>query len=389
VLAKFSRLRGTNVVKISEAETKLLFELARDKTAQGRKALLATVHDLFLVRGDTLTDRERFLMNDILRNLVKDVEDTVRRALADQLAKRKDAPRDVVLSLANDKIEVAYPILLQSQVLQDLELVEIIHHRTLEYQLAIAMRETVSETVSEALVATGGTDVIKALLENAGAQISQSTLEYLVEESKRVDTYHNPLLSRPEISKELAQRMYWWVSAALREHILEHFEIPPGDLDELLEKTVSTLNESGEGTGEMRKSLILADRLAEQKAISGDLLVQTLRRGEIALFEALLSKITGIRPRLVRRLLFERGGEGLAVACKAISIDAASFASIFVLSRRARPYEPPPERGEVTRLLKFFNNIREEPADQLLRKWQRDPELLSAVWHIGQRAEGF
>jgi len=156
VLAEFSRLRGTNVAKISEAETKLLFELARDKTAQGRKALLATVHDLFLVRGDTLTDRERFLMNDILRNLVKDVEDTVRRALADQLAKRKDAPRDVVLSLANDKIEVAYPILLQSQVLRDLELVEIIHHRTLEYQLAIAMRETVSETVSEALVATGG-----------------------------------------------------------------------------------------------------------------------------------------------------------------------------------------------------------------------------------------
>jgi uncharacterized protein (DUF2336 family) len=377
-----------NVAKISEAETQLLFELARDKTAQGRKALLATVHDLFLVRGDTLTDRERFLMNDILRNLVKDVEDTVRRALADQLAQRKDAPRDVVLSLANDKIEVAYPILLQSQVLQDLELVEIIHHRTLEYQLAIAMRDTVSETVSDALVATGGTDVIKALLENEGAQISQSTLEYLVEESKRVDTYHNPLLSRPEISKDLAQRMYWWVSAALREHILEHFEIPPGDLDELLEKTVTTLNGNSDG-GELRKSLVLADRLAEQKGINGDLLVQTLRRGEIALFEALLSKITGIRPRLVRRLLFERGGEGLAVACKAISIDAASFASIFVLSRRARPYEPPPERGEVTRLLKFFNGIREEPADQLLRKWQRDPELLSAVWHIGQRAEGF
>ena len=66
-----------NVAKISEAETQLLFELARDKTAQGRKALLATVHDLFLVRGDTLTDRERFLMNDILRNLVKDVEDTI------------------------------------------------------------------------------------------------------------------------------------------------------------------------------------------------------------------------------------------------------------------------------------------------------------------------
>jgi uncharacterized protein (DUF2336 family) len=376
------------MANISEAESKILFELARDKTVQGRKVLLATVRDLFLVGGDALSDRERFLMNDILRNLIKEVEETVRRALAEQLAGRKDAPRDVVLSLANDKIEVAYPILLQSQVLQDLELVEIVHHRTLEYQLAIAMRESVSETVSEALVAAGGPDVIKTLLENEGAQISQSTLEYLVEESKRVDTYHNPLLLRPEIGRELAQRMYWWVSAALREHILQHFEITVSDLDEVLERTVTTLSGGAVVEGEQRKSLALAERLAEQNAITPGLLVQTLRRGEIALFEALLSKVTGIRLTLVRRLLFERGGEGLAVACKAIKIDAASFASIFVLSRKARPYEPPPERGDVTRLLKFYTDIKEEPADQLLRKWQRDPGLLNAVWHIGQRSDG-
>jgi uncharacterized protein (DUF2336 family) len=376
------------VTTISETESQRLFQLARDKTAEGRKVLLATVRDLFLMRGESLTDRERGLMSDILRNLIREVEDTVRRALAEQLAGRKDAPHDVVLALANDKIEVAYPILLQSQVLQDLELVEIVHHRTLEYQLAIAMRQSVSETVSDALVTTGGPDVIKTLLENQGARISQSTLEYLVEESKRVDTYHNPLLSRPEISRELAQRMYWWVSAALREHILEHFEISVSDLDEMLEKTVTSLKDGADGSGELRKSLILADHLAEQNAITPTLLVESLRRGEIALFEALLSKITGIRPQLVRRLLFERGGEGLAVACKAINIDAASFASIFVLSRRARPYEPPPERGEVTRLLKFFNEIKAGAADQLLRKWRRDPALLNAVWHLGQRAEG-
>ncbi len=45
------------VAKISEAESQILFELARDKTAQGREALLATVQDLFLDRGQTLTDR--------------------------------------------------------------------------------------------------------------------------------------------------------------------------------------------------------------------------------------------------------------------------------------------------------------------------------------------
>ncbi|MDB5405560.1 MAG: hypothetical protein JWL84_472, partial [Rhodospirillales bacterium] len=208
--------------RITEAETKHLFALARDKTAQGREALIATVGDLFVASGDALSDRERALMGDILRNLVNDVEIAVRRRLAEQLSQRSDAPPDVVLSLANDMIEVAYPILLRSKVLQDLELVEIVHHRTLEYQLAIAMRESVSETVSDALVASGEVDVIKTLLENTGAEISQSTLEYLAEESKRVDLYQNPLLSRPEVGRELAQKMYWWVSAALRQHILAH-----------------------------------------------------------------------------------------------------------------------------------------------------------------------
>jgi uncharacterized protein (DUF2336 family) len=368
--------------RITEAETKQLFALARDKSAQGREALIATVGDLFVANNDALNDRERSLMGDILRNLVNDVEIAVRRRLAEQLSQRSDAPPDVVLSLANDKIEVAYPILLRSKVLQDLELVEIVHHRTLEYQLAIAMRESVSETVSDALVAAGEIDVIKTLLENTGAAISQSTLEYLAEESKRVDIYQNPLLSRPDVGRDLAQKMYWWVSAALREHILAHFDISVTEVDDAIEKTVNSLAAADDS--ERSKSAALAEQLAAQGTATPGLMVQTLRRGEIALFEALFAKAIGIRLTLIRRLLFERGGEGLAVACKAVKIDVASFASIYVLSRKARPYEPPPERGEVTRLLKFYHEMNTEAAEALLGKWRRDPNFLSAVWHIGQ-----
>ena len=57
--------------------------------------------------------------------------------------------------LANDDIEVAYPILAFNKVLQDADLIEVIRHRTLEHQLVIAIREDVSEAVSDALVRTG------------------------------------------------------------------------------------------------------------------------------------------------------------------------------------------------------------------------------------------
>src|SRR3546814_14322899 len=82
------------------------------------------------------------------------------------------------------------------------------------------------------------TTLFRSLLENADAEISGATMEFLVEESRRVDCYQEPLLHRHELSPDLARRMYWWVSAALREHFSRHFEIDPDALDDQLEDEI-------------------------------------------------------------------------------------------------------------------------------------------------------
>src|SRR5690242_21122701 len=121
------------------------------------------------------------------------------------------------------------------------------------------MRSSVSEPVSDALVATGHADVIKTLLENRNAAISAKALDYLVEQSKRVDSYQNPLLSRPELGPDLARRMYWWVSAALRRHILDHYSLSEADIDEALEETVAPAVEALVDDQAARKSMQLAE----------------------------------------------------------------------------------------------------------------------------------
>jgi uncharacterized protein (DUF2336 family) len=365
---------------MSRVETRHLFKLARDKTVAGRQALTATVTDLFFARGAVLTDRERALMTEILRQLINDVESTVRRSLAERLAHQKDAPRDLVLALANDEIAVAHAILLHSEVLRDDELIEIIHHRTLEHQLAIAMRKSVSEQVCDALVETGDVGVIKTLLENNDAKIASATMAYLVEQSKRVDTYQNPLLQRPDLGPDLAKKMYFWVSAALRKHILEHFAVDPAEFDDALEETVCDLTSRSEP--EQLKAVQLAENLSEGESITPQLLIKSLRQGEVALFEALLARLTGIRLTLVRRMLFERGGEGLAIACRALRIEPPLFASIYLLSRKARQNDPPPERSEIRRILDFYEQTSPHAAGQLLKRWRRDPNFLKAVWEI-------
>ncbi len=230
-----------------------LFRMARDKSAASRTDLVETISDLFFGGGERLSDRERALMTDILRQLIHDVEMTVRKRLAERLAHRDDAPRDLVATLANDEIEVAHPILVYSEVLLDSELVEIITHRTMEHQLAIAMRRSLSESVSDALVHTGNETVVVKLLENDSALISGATMAYLVEQSKRFDSYQNPLVHRSNLSPDLAKRLYWWVSAALRKHILENFEIDPSDLDDEIEHSVTEILETGGAAGRQRR----------------------------------------------------------------------------------------------------------------------------------------
>lgn len=353
-----------------------LFRLARDRSAAGRRALVAAVGDLLFERQDELTDRERTLMTEILRRLIHEVEMEVREALAQRLAREPSAPHELIVLLANDRIEVAHPILLHSEVLNDEDLVEIIHHRTLEHQLAIAMRREVSERVADALVERGDVGVVKALLENPQSRLSEAALAYLVEESKRVDTYQNPLLHRPELSPELARRMYGWVSTALRRHIVERFRIDPRTLDRHLAVTSAMLARNVEA--EPNAAERLAAELDAANAITPALLVDTLRQGEVALFQALFARLTGLPLLLVRRLLFEPAGEGLAIACRAAGIDASSFTSIFVLSRKAR-HDSALAPGELTRLIGFFSKIRPEHAQRLLENWHRGSGRLAPI----------
>ena len=123
--------------KMDDKELTELLSLARDKSVSGRQTLMAAVSDLFCDNQTVLTDRERALMTDILHQLVHDVEMSVRRTLAERLAMLPSAPRDLIVELANDQIEVAHPILMGSNVLHDTDLIEIIHQRTLEHQLEI------------------------------------------------------------------------------------------------------------------------------------------------------------------------------------------------------------------------------------------------------------
>ena len=365
---------------LSTVEIDDLYRLARQKSVEGRTTLTQVVSDLFDEEGRDLTARERSLMFDILHRVIRDVEMSVRKRVSAQIATIEDTPLELVRLLANDTIEVAYPVLVRSRILRDADLIGIIRNRTLEHQLAVAIRQDLSETVADALFETGEENVICTLLRNRDASISRATMECLVEQSRRVDTFREPILQRRELGEDLARRMFMWVSAALRQTILERFEMDQETLDDLLEQAVMKELEGQSSEDKTpSKSRELADRLIEAEEVTPELLLAVLEEGEIPLFLSVFERLTGLSQRKVLQIVFEDGGEGLTVACKASGLPKVTFSSIFSLTRRARPQLRQRAARDLRRALGLYDQMTREAAQKVLRMWQRDIDYLTAI----------
>lgn len=356
-----------------------LLAWAQSNNGASRAALAETLSDLFAESGPEMSDRERALMGDILHKVVVGLETAVRRSLAEKLADLPDAPADLINVLANDEAEVAFPVLTRSRVLADPDLLEVIRHRTLEHQLAVAMRFSVSEEVSAALAATGEQGVIEALLRNENARISQATMAYLVDESCRVDVFREPLLNRRELGADLAKRMFLWVSAALRNSIIKRFDFDADTIDRLLEEAVQqnvdeTLADSGPSG-----AANLAQVLEEEGELDSETLVRALATGEVNLFVAMFAEAADLRERLVRRILFADDGQEFAIACRGVGFDGDTFKQFVSLSRSARPQRGAAAQQAVDDAVEAFQRLPLDAAKRIVARWRKDPDFVPPV----------
>lgn len=355
-----------------------LVKLAQDKTQYSRRVIFENINDLFLSSEGRLSDRERALMIDIMSKLLHEMEMQVRRALAARLAQMDTAPRALVVMLANDQVEVAYPILRNSRLLSDPDLVEIVRHRSQEHLLVVALRAPLSADVTDALVDYGNEHVIEQLLKNQDAVLSRRALEYLVGESQRVDSFQEPLLSRHDLPSDLAHRMFWWVSAALRKEILSRFTVDSILLDDCLQESAraAIAEATGRRDDHVRR---LIDGLVEANALDYRFLIQALRGSKVSLFIGGLSYLARLDPVIVRRAVFDAGGESLAIIARATGADRNVFGSMFLLLRQTQGTPLETRSHKLEEALQFFDAVTADRARAVLRFWRADTEYHRAI----------
>ena len=189
--------------------------LSRDK-AYGVRCAVARK-----VVGEGLADDQRRSLwrvcFTILETLACDRVLRVRRILAEAFMHPPDAPADIVRILARDrKWEVAAPVLRNSPVLSDGDIIDIIDTNPPDWvQTAIATRENVTPAVADALVRSGSEKVITAMLANPHVEIGEQTMERIVDHAPTVPEWHEPLVGRPALTESIILRLARFVAVPL------------------------------------------------------------------------------------------------------------------------------------------------------------------------------
>ena len=349
-----------------------LLQIALDPSSSGRNALAKSVVDICLEDGASLSAREVELTFDILHRLLQSVEMGVRRDLAQRLAYRADVPRDLIVTLANDQINVAYPVLVESEVLEDSDLIAIARKQPASHQIAITLRERVSSDVSDALIDTENVDVINSLMRNPAAEIAPVTMERLVEMSRETPPLRRPLLQRYDLQPELARQMSEWVGDALKEFITTNYpdalDRVEFDIDEAVRRV--SAQPGSDAANDMDERVA---GIENGSGITAETLIEALSLDDVELFEALFARRTGIDTVAMPVLVYDPGGEPFAIACKACGFAQEEFEALFLLLTKSLAGEQDTDSEEFKRISAYYRKLDEGAVRGVIDEWTKAP----------------
>ena len=146
-----------------------------------RVDMLERIADLFVSGAAHYSEDQVALFDDVMMRLINTIGTQPCAELARRLAPIANAPTNVIRAFAfNDAIEVAQPMLSQSERLNDAEILAAAASKSQQHLAAIAQRKTLSEAVADVLAERGDRSVVQSAVKNPGARFSDAGLHLLV-----------------------------------------------------------------------------------------------------------------------------------------------------------------------------------------------------------------
>ncbi len=335
--------RPTDAANLSSAAQ--LLELARGKGVDDRRRLLLGIAALC---DATPPGAEASpILGEIFMVIARQAERDIRKALSDSLASAEWAPPALIAMLALDEIEIARPVIANSPLLKDQDLLRVLVEATIEHQIEVARRPRISGRVADAIIDRGEPASLTALAGNKTAEVSEDALGRLIEHSRRVAALRAPLTRHPRLNDALATQLYQWVGQSLREAIGERFRVDEAKLADAIDAVTRPAQPPqarlgaepiGLGDNSLTEHEEMERRLVAKLQSAGQLragfLIRAVREKRLSLFEHGIAALGGFPISHIRAAIKRPTPDALFLACAAVGIDRAVFPAVLDEIRR-------------------------------------------------------
>jgi len=198
----------------------------------GRRAqVLQRVTDLFVANSSHLSDVQIEIFDDVMTRLLKEIDDKARAAFGQRIAKMQAPPTGVVRELAlDDCIEIAGPLLTQSDQIGTAILLESAITKSQDHLLAISKRRQIPESVTDVLTERGNHQVAVSTTQNPGASFSELGYATLVGRAENDRDLAVCIWMRPEIPRQHLLTLFAAASESVQSELQE---ANPGRADQI------------------------------------------------------------------------------------------------------------------------------------------------------------
>ena len=299
-------------------------EKAIDARSSETGEMLHRITDLFLLNAGRYSADQVDLYDGVLQVLVAKVDVAARATLAQRLAPIADAPADTVRSLAlDDAIEVAEPILAQSNALDDGVLTDCIAKNGQKHLLAIATRASLSEAVSDHLIERGDKTVLGAVVNNPGAKISEPGFGMLVDKSVGDDWLSECIARRDDIPDQHFRELVAKASDIVRKRLIANDPKQRTLVDSILPQ-VAVRSDARKS-----KDYRTAEHVVRSQPLTEAVVNEFARAKKLEEIIIAIAQLSGLPPDEIERLLLSMWSSPVAIIFKAIGFHLATLHAVY------------------------------------------------------------
>ena len=359
---------------------------------RARAALLKRLADVLCLPASRINAFERSVTADLMVEMLRDAVVGEREKVARRLANLAEMPGVLVRLLLRDDLQVARALLENSPNLSDADLINCLYNASTDHRRLIALRRGVSEVVADALVDMDETLVTETLLKNELVRFSHQGLENIVAATRDNPQLIPLLLKRPELRPSHAYVMFWWSDAEARRTILQRFAVSREILQDAVGDVFPLASAEGWQDPLSRKALQFIERRQRNRAAiakspydSLEAAVGAAQNGMTRETAEEISYLSGLKPMTGAKIFTDRGGEPLAILCKATGLPRAAVRALWRGLRRPETDATGAPDPGLERVLAAFDTVAVDRAQTVLRYWNwslssaMTPALLKAI----------